>query len=163
MRIFVSDLWLNSQKVPKHPVRVYVPLLEFNHCRVMRSPSVGSPLEVYLNFTDPRVKTDLVNFSIQFWPELGLIRVAEQDHQVPSHKQPFTLRSKSTLFFQFSLGRRSELASRLGLDTRRDLNCIRGFLALPPSRSCARSSHRTQFCTSIRETMPEASLRKKES
>ena len=50
----------------------------------MRLPSVGSPLEVYLNFTDPRVKTDLVNFSIQFWPELGLIRVAEQGRQVPS-------------------------------------------------------------------------------
>jgi len=50
----------------------------------MRLPSVGSPLEVYHNFTDPRVKTDLVNFSIQFWPELGLIRVAEQDRQVPS-------------------------------------------------------------------------------
>ena len=136
-------------------------MLGFNHCRVMRLPSVGSPLEVYLNFTDPRVKTDLVNFSIQFWPELGSSELLSKIVKYLPHKQPFTLRSKSTLFFQFSLGLRSELARRLGLDTRRDLNCIRGFLALPPSRSCARSSPRTQFCTSIRETMPEASLRKR--
>jgi hypothetical protein len=40
------------------------------------------------------------------------------------HKQPFTLRPKSVLFFQFLLGRRSELARRLGLDSRRDLNCL---------------------------------------
>ena len=142
---------------------VYIPLLECNHFRVMRLPSVGSPLEVYLNFTDPKVKTDLVKFSKRFGLNSGSLELLSKIVKYLPHKQPFTPRSKSTLFFQFSLRRRSELARRLGLDTRRYLNCIRGFLALPPSRSCARSSPRTQFCTSIRETMPDASLRKKES
>jgi hypothetical protein len=32
------------------------------------------------------------------------------------HKQPFTLRSKSALFFQVLLSRRPKLARRLGLD-----------------------------------------------
>jgi hypothetical protein len=40
------------------------------------------------------------------------------------HKQPFTLRSKAALFFQFLLSRRPKLARRLGLDARCDLNCL---------------------------------------
>jgi len=40
------------------------------------------------------------------------------------HKQPFTLRSKSALFFQFLLSCCPKLARRLGLDARCDLNCL---------------------------------------
>jgi hypothetical protein len=40
------------------------------------------------------------------------------------YEQPFTLGSKSALFFQFLLSRRPKLARCLGLDARRDLNCI---------------------------------------
>jgi hypothetical protein len=38
--------------------------------------------------------------------------------------QSFAPRSKSALFFQSLLSRRSELARRLGLDARRDLNRV---------------------------------------
>jgi len=77
------------------------------------------------------------------------------------HVQPFAPRSKSALFFEPLLSRCPEFARRLALDARRDLNRAGSFLTLLSSRSCARSSPRTQFCISFREIVPEAPSTKK--
>jgi hypothetical protein len=90
----------------------------------MRLPSVGSPLEVYPNFTDPRVKIDLVKFSIQFWPELWLIKVAEQDRQVPSPQAAVCAEVEVCALLPVFAQPPPEACRRLGLDARCDLNCL---------------------------------------
>jgi len=77
-----------------------------------------------------------------------------------SNARPLKPRSKSAFFLQLSLRRSPKLARCLALDACRDLNCVRSFLALDSSGSRTRSSPRTQFCTSIRESARESSWKR---